>query len=107
MKVEVFDPKTEDTDPKTEDTDPATEDTDPATKDDDKKTKDEDGKGKGTANISDSLLASVGTIIDERLSAFSADLYESYGIPKKKAAGGKVAKDSAPISSIRISEFID
>lgn len=111
--VSAFDSDTEDSD--TEDTDPKaeeekkTEDTDPKAeeKKEEVPAKDEDGKGKGTANISDSLVATVQKTVQDSFQALADELRESYGLPKKQAKGGAVTTDSAPVSNIRVSEFID
>lgn len=112
------DAKDESTDDSTED---ATEDSkgeppmgDPkkesTSKEDPKKevTKDEDGKGKGTMNISDSLVAALDSMLTARFDAFANEFRESYGLPKlAKKPGGTVTKDSTPVSEIKVIDYID
>lgn len=105
---ETEDSETEDADPKAEE-EKKTEDADPKAeeKKEEVPAKDEDGKGKGTANISDSLVAAVQKTVQDSFQALADELRESYGLPKKQAKGGAVTTDSAPVSNIRVSEFID
>lgn len=98
--VSAFDSETEDSE--TEDADPRAEE-----EEEEVPAKDEDGKGKGTANISDSLVAAVQKTVQDSFQALADELRESYGLPKKQAKGGAVTTDSAPVSNIRVSEFID
>ena len=96
--------------PATADTDPKKDDEGEPKKDDEgepkKSTKDEDGKGKGTENISDSLMPAIEAVLDKKLNEFRNELSENYGIPKKQI-GGAVTKDSVPLSEIRVSDYID